>query len=299
MKVFLSYSHQDSAVLEQLHKHLAILRRQGHIETWFDRDILAGSELDAEIAENLESADLFFLLVSADFLDSSYCFDREMQRALQRHDCGEARVIPIIAEPCDWKPTKLGDLRALPKDGLPISEWKNRNIAYLDIVNELRRIVVFDPAQSTSSPFPISETGMVHPRIEAGPDPTTHSAFSSERPTFHHSMAAHAAPPSGFRIRRDFDHIHRTDFRDAAFITIRDFFQYRLVDLGADPILRGRFKELSATSFGCTVVNQALDHGTAHITVHSDSHHGPFGISFSYTENAPVGTANGFFMGIM
>lgn len=78
MKAFISYSHKDRAALDSLHTHLTSLIRDGRIEAWFDREILPGGDLDAEIAKELESCELFLLLVSPDFLASIYCIEREM-----------------------------------------------------------------------------------------------------------------------------------------------------------------------------------------------------------------------------
>ena len=114
MKAFISYSHKDSWALDRLHTHLSMLRRTGGIEEWYDREILAGGELDSEIVVQLEAADIFLLLVSPDFLASDYCYEKEMTRALERHDAGEAHVVPIIIEPCDWKCSPLHRLKALP-----------------------------------------------------------------------------------------------------------------------------------------------------------------------------------------
>ena len=60
-------AHKNDAALERLHVHLAVLRREGRIDVWFDREILAGGEIDAEIDEQLEDCGLFLLLVSPDF----------------------------------------------------------------------------------------------------------------------------------------------------------------------------------------------------------------------------------------
>lgn len=122
MKVFISYSHEDEAILVRLHKHMSMLRREGLVSDWYDREILPGGEIDAEIMEKLESCDLFLPLVSADFLASDYCYEKEMQRALERHSEQEIRVIPIIVEPCDWQTSPLGALKAVPNDRTPRSE---------------------------------------------------------------------------------------------------------------------------------------------------------------------------------
>jgi len=70
--VFFSYSHADEALRDQLEKQLSILRRQGVIETWHDRRIGAGEEIDKAISENLVSADIILLLISPDFINSDY-----------------------------------------------------------------------------------------------------------------------------------------------------------------------------------------------------------------------------------
>jgi hypothetical protein len=65
-----------------------MLRRDGLLTTWYDREILAGAELHKEIAENLADSDVFLALVSPDFLASDYCYDKEMHLALKRHEDG-------------------------------------------------------------------------------------------------------------------------------------------------------------------------------------------------------------------
>jgi hypothetical protein len=116
-KVFFSYSHVDEALRDRLEIHLSLLKRQGLIESWHDRRITAGSDLDASISKNLEEADVILLLVSADFIASEYCYSREMTRALERHWEDSARVIPVILQPCDWYGAPFGKLLAAPKDG--------------------------------------------------------------------------------------------------------------------------------------------------------------------------------------
>ncbi|MCY4514715.1 MAG: toll/interleukin-1 receptor domain-containing protein [Candidatus Tectomicrobia bacterium] len=268
MKVFISYSHKDETALERLHTHLAVLRREGRIDEWFDREILPGGEIDADVTEQLESSGMFLLLLSPDFLASDYCVEREMQRALERHRLGDARVVPIIVEPCDWESTPLRNLKALPRDGKPVSDWTNENNAYLDVVRELRRVL---------------ETGEVPPAAE-------------------HGEATERAVPSQsgvrrYRVKRDFDEIDRSDFREEAFGVIRDYFELAVAEIDAIEDLRGRFISLSAVSFTCMIVNRARDHGTANITVHGRSENLGFGdISYSFSENASPNTANGMFM---
>jgi hypothetical protein len=86
MKAFISYSHRDETKLERLHAHLAMLRCDRGISEWFDREIKAGSTIDRQISDQLESCQLFLALVSPDFLNSGYCYDKEMMRAIERFE---------------------------------------------------------------------------------------------------------------------------------------------------------------------------------------------------------------------
>ena len=152
MKAFISYSHKDSEYLDRLHTHLATLKREGKITAWYDREILPGDKLHTEIESQLCKSKLFLALVSPDFIASKYCYEKEVQTALKMHEEKKCRVIPIIVEPCDWQSTPLKALKAVPRDGKPISEWANKNTAFLDVITELRRIIkVSDKVKATTS----------------------------------------------------------------------------------------------------------------------------------------------------
>jgi TIR domain len=128
ISVFISYSRQDKDMLDQLITHLAGLRRTGKITTWHDRDIEAGNEWEPELQQQLDTADIILLLISADFMASDYCYGKELQRAIERHDRRDARVIPVILRPCDWNIPEIpfSKLNVLPNDAKPIvsSKWQ-------------------------------------------------------------------------------------------------------------------------------------------------------------------------------
>lgn len=148
IKVFYSYSHKDERLRNKLDNHLSLLERQGIISEWHDRMIEAGEDWESEINENLNDARIILLLVSDDFIASDYCYSLEMERALERHRNEEALAVPIILRPVDWESSPLGKLQALPKDGKPVTEWKNRDSAFKNIAQGIRRkIKNFKPKQ--------------------------------------------------------------------------------------------------------------------------------------------------------
>jgi hypothetical protein len=143
LRLFYSYCHEDSGLRRKLEQHLALLKREGAIEQWFDGKIGAGVELDESIDANLAGSDIILLLISAAFLNSDYCWDKEMVRAMRRHQKGDARVIPIIIRPVDdsWQETIFGKLKALPTDGKPVTKWSNRDSAWKDVAKGIRDAV--------------------------------------------------------------------------------------------------------------------------------------------------------------
>lgn len=141
VSAFFSYSHRDQSRRDRLEKHMSVLKRERIVTCWHDRLILPGTDFAAEIDDRINTADIVLLLISADFLASNYCYEIECESALSRHSAGEARVVPIILRPADWKNTPLGGLQALPRDGKPVSRWSDQDQAFLDIVEGIRRIV--------------------------------------------------------------------------------------------------------------------------------------------------------------
>lgn len=125
---------------DQIETQLALLKRQGIIDVWHDRRIGAGREFAREIDQHVESDEIILLLVSADFLASDYCYEKEMLRALTRHDAGEAVVIPVILRACDWHGAPFGKLNAVPRDGKPITQFADRDAAMLEVARAVRSV---------------------------------------------------------------------------------------------------------------------------------------------------------------
>jgi len=140
-RVFFSYCHEDDRYRRRIDQHLSLLKRQGLIASWHDHKITAGKDLDGEIARELQQAHIVLLLVSSSFIASDYCYCKELKRAIERHDAGQARVVPIILKPCDWQTAAFGKLKALPKDAKPITTWNTHDQAYYDIAKDIREVV--------------------------------------------------------------------------------------------------------------------------------------------------------------
>jgi hypothetical protein len=234
VKIFFSYSHRDESLRDELEKHLSPLKRSGVIEPWHDRRIGAGEEFDKSISQYLESADIILLLISADFLASDYCYGREMRRALERHDAGEARVIPVILHACDWQHMPFGKLLAAPKDGRPVSKWPDQNEAFLDIVQKIRQaateINARRGASTANSMLPTDATAS--PSLGAQPR-------GGEQPR-----------SSNLRVRKSFTDRDRDRFEREAFEYVANFFEASLAELSRrNAEVEADFQRVDATRF--------------------------------------------------
>jgi hypothetical protein len=231
--LFFSYSHADENLRDMLEKHLTALKHQGLIDTWHDRRINAGTELHGEIDKNLNTAEIILLLVSADFIASKYCYDVEMSRAIERHNAGEARVIPVILRACDWHDTPFGKLMATPKDGKPIVSWTDIDEAFLDIVTSIKKVLRSNESgtQSVAS-RPVPKTSESEPAITI-----------VERPR-----------SANLRTRKTFTEADRDQFLDETFNYMASYFENSLQELESrNAELTTRFKRIDGNSFTAVI----------------------------------------------
>lgn len=84
-------------------------------------------EWEKAIKLNLESAEIIVLMLSASSIASDYFYGQEVAAALERHRNGSARIVPLVVRPCLWESTSIGELQALPKDGVAITNWKTND----------------------------------------------------------------------------------------------------------------------------------------------------------------------------
>lgn len=223
--VFFCYSHKDESTRDDLETHCATLKRQGLISTWHDRRILAGDDWDGKISENLEHADIVLLLVTHNFLDSRYINDVELKRALERHAHGEACVIPVIVDHCDWQESVLGKLQAVPPDGKPIAKYPNRNEAFVEVVKAIRDVIKArggTPAPSPPKAATAAQPATVVPEIRSG----------------------------NLRVKKVFTDHDRDDFRESSFEYVAKYFEGSLAELEKrNPGITTKFRRKDANHF--------------------------------------------------
>lgn len=139
--IFLGYALEDRELCLEVKKRLRWLEREGVIKTWHEYSINPGAERENEILHYLAIAHIILLFVSADFINSDFCYGTELDQAMRRHELGEARVIPIILRSVYWQETPLGKLQALPRGGQPVKSWLDRDEVLAEIEKDVREVV--------------------------------------------------------------------------------------------------------------------------------------------------------------
>jgi hypothetical protein len=266
--VFFSYSHKDESLRDQLETHLSTLKRQGFIETWHDRRIAAGEAFGSAISTNLERANVILLLVSPDFLASDYCYEKEMGRALERHETGGCKVIPVILRPCDWHDAPFGKLLAAPRDGKPITQWANIDEAFLDVTRTIKSALAGRSTATTANRTPSAATA----RSSGGTIATVTEIRSSN-----------------LRVTKRFTDQDKDHFLQDAFEFMARYFENSLEELGKrNAGITGQFRRIDANRF--TAVAYRDGKAAARCAIRLGHPTGMLsGITFSYNDSADNG----------
>lgn len=285
--VFFSYSHADADLRHQLDKHLALLRRQGLVDAWHDGQILAGDPLDPAISHNLDRADVILLLISSDFINSDYCFTKEVKRAFERHETGDARVIPVILRPCDWQQPPISSVLVTPKDGKPVTSWNNIDEALTDVAKQIRKAVEEMNSRANGSAMASQSTV---PATKPAPKELA-------KPAQRFGLAA-SPVDSGIqrsnklRIPKEFTDFDRDEFVHTSFEHIANYFQASLREIASsNEGIRERFQRVDARRFTAIVYNGGKS--VAECMIRIDSMGGRTqNLAFSHNANARDGSSN-------
>lgn len=188
LEIFCCYARKDQSLLNELKIYLNPLQRYGLIKVWTDTDISPGVERQKEIDLHLNTAHIILLLVSPDFMASDYCCSIGMKRAIERHESGEALVIPVILRYTYWQPALFGKLQVLPTNAKPVTDpsWRNRNVAFHDVAEGIRKALENRTANLAAiSENPLNTVKISEETTSPSPPPLQVSIPSSKTPLKH------------------------------------------------------------------------------------------------------------------
>ncbi len=138
--IFSACAPSDSRWLEQWEAHLCPLEQAGIVSFWSARHLQPGTDRGKLLYDHLDQADIIILLLSTDFFVDDECCS-VMERALERHQQGTTRVIPLLLRPVAWRETKLAAFTPLPSNGSPVTQWHDPEAAFDGCVRNLRHVL--------------------------------------------------------------------------------------------------------------------------------------------------------------
>ncbi|MDR2014468.1 MAG: toll/interleukin-1 receptor domain-containing protein [Azoarcus sp.] len=128
-KVFISYSHADQKLLDELLSHLKPLEELDLLDCWSDKEIAPGKQWQQEIEQALSSARVAVLLVSRDFLASDFITKKELPILLKAADEGVLKILWLPISATNYKHTELADFQALHPPNRPLDmlrKWERQ-----------------------------------------------------------------------------------------------------------------------------------------------------------------------------
>lgn len=267
VKLFYSYSHKDEELKNELMAHLSLLSRQGIISSWHDRMIDVGGDINKSITDELESAHIVLLLISAYFLSSDYCYDNELTMALEKHNNGSAIVIPIILHPCDWHTAPFGHLKATPTNGKAVSTFNNQQEAFAIIAKDIR---------NAAENFRLNN-------LENDLNGQNNIDAIKATPRREHS--------NNLKIKKEFSDHDRDEFLEGSFKYISNYFEASLKKLEEqNPHIDTKYKNINELGFIASVYSNG--NKVAHCNIYYGRDFFTNGIAYSNSESISGGNYN-------
>ncbi len=280
IRVFCSYSDEDRPFQERLEKHLTSLVRVGSVLVWDKHKIKAGQEHQREIDDQWKQARLILLLISSNFISSDDCYAGDLVRALQRYHDERIRIIPILLKPCTWDELAFSSLQVLPRNRVPVSLWKNRDLAFTHIVEEIKKVVqeLHQYGDGYIEPLPIkpasrvptvSSQATLTPQRTRTPQGTNATQKKEETGsnTQRNTLKAEATKPTNMRYIKSIPQSHPISLGS----TIRKFLTFFLSNLSGRAF-RVRCKRWKGNSALLLVLFALLDIFLLPYTVYQGSH---------------------------
>jgi tetratricopeptide (TPR) repeat protein len=140
-KVFISYSHKDKKWLNELQVHLSPVTRTGKVDVWDDNKIGIGTRWRNEIETALNFAKVVVLLLSGNFLSSTFISEYELPAALTAMETEGVFIVPVVLRPfkCRDDDNTLSEFQSVNPPDKTLSEMEipERDRCWIKVVDEI------------------------------------------------------------------------------------------------------------------------------------------------------------------
>ena len=125
IRVFVSYAHEDSLVIDIIQSHLAA----AGYDIWIDRELIAGGELwRARIVEAIENSDVFLLMLSSNSVKSKHVLQE-----LNIADGENKPILPVLIDAAEIPREMKLQLAGLQAIMLEVNNFSNIDGLYKSI----------------------------------------------------------------------------------------------------------------------------------------------------------------------
>ena len=122
MNIFVSYSHKDKKGLDQLKTAIAPLLSNNQIDLWDDNRINPGEKWEEEIAKALEKSKIAILLVSPNFLASSFITQKEIPQIFHNAEGKGLIIFWICLSSCAYVLSPINKFQCAHDPAKPLDQ---------------------------------------------------------------------------------------------------------------------------------------------------------------------------------
>lgn len=153
VRIFVSYAREDQRWLNPAYQFnlipfLAESLRRYNVTFWDDKKLVGGDEFKRLILQQIDGSQIALLIVSQDFLNSSFIESVEIQRIAERVNRCEMVVVPVLVGPCDWNDDPFLAARQMVPSSVPLikiieneADWANVKMEILKgLKTQVRKI---------------------------------------------------------------------------------------------------------------------------------------------------------------
>lgn len=145
IKIFFSCapdSDRDKRFVIALEKHFADQTNYGGVKIWHVYKASPGSNVQQEILTNLNSSDIILIFLSPDYMNDSFCVNREGAQAASLQSSRIAIVRVLLIRPIDWRTAPFNFCEVLPESREFISRLRHKEEELLhDIALDIYALV--------------------------------------------------------------------------------------------------------------------------------------------------------------
>jgi internalin A len=137
-RAFISYSRKDKKWLDELLITLKPLERNG-LDVWCDERMKAGTKWQEELQKALDETKVAILLVTPNFLDSTFIYNTELPAFIEASRDEELVICWIPIEASNYKHTALKNYQSVHDPAKPLAglSRSQRQQALVEISNKI------------------------------------------------------------------------------------------------------------------------------------------------------------------